>query len=578
MNPVISVKNLSVSYPNGPLVLKEVTFDVEKGACLALLGANGSGKTSLLYVLSGVIPHVISGKVIGQLRIADLDPRESGFDEIIRRVGLVQQDPESQIVATRVEAECAFGPSNLGLEREEIKSRIHWALKSVSLYRYERNETRSLSYGQKQRLTIAAALAMKPQVLLLDEPFSNIDAPSRSSILKTLKELKDIHKMTLVISTHDISRIIDIVDYVLLLSKDGEQLKFGSLREVIRDISLLHKARVQPPPLLQIGVQAGLPESPLEVEQMCAKIIELLKIQKYANQTPALSIPLDIIERPKVKAGIPILETRGLSFSYPEGQQALSDVDLCIHEGDFVGIIGPNGSGKTTLIKHFVGLLKPTRGVVRFHGRNVKEMSVGQLASHIGMVLQNPDHQLIYRPTVYDEVAYGIQMGRDIDGHAVHTRIAESLEIVGLEDKQDLYPGKLSFGEKKKLLLACMLARNPEVLVLDEPLFGLDYSGKLGLVNVLESINQNGVTIVMVTHDIDTISKCAGRLITMYQGRIVLDDETLKVLTNPGLERYDLEPPQVIQLARCLASKGVRVNLTVNQAGPGHLFTQHNDC
>ncbi len=558
MNQIINIKNLSFEYPDGTKALEGINFSIDKGKCVAVLGANGSGKTTLLYHLIGVIPHIFSGELSGEIEVTGMDMLDSNIYEITQKVSIVQQDPDAQILFTTVEAECAFAPSNFGIEKEEIENRIKWALKVTGLEGFKEKPPDTLSYGQKQRLAIAASLTIKPEILLLDEPFSNIDSVGKKEILSVLKRLKQENKLTIVISTHDISEIAEIVDYVLLLSREGKQLTFDELHEVFKHIHLIEKARVNIPPLTNLTMKLGVSPAPLTLKESYATLSNLLDkgLLKVASQTKRIN---EISNHKDI-----LLETLSLTHVYTNGNDALKDINLKIYNGDFVGIIGQNGSGKTTLIKHFVGLLKPTKGEVFFNGRSIQKFTIGELSRDIGIALQNPEHQLLHAKTVFDEIAFGLRK-RHVEEEKINSLVQQAIKIVGLEEKQDVYPAKLSFGEKKKLMLACIVAMDPQVIILDEPFFGLDYFGKINFVELLKSLNTKGYTIVVVTHNMDIIAEYASRLVVMFEGKIVLDGHTTSILDDISLEKYGIEVPQIVKLTHSLKEYGIPICYTINE-------------
>jgi energy-coupling factor transporter ATP-binding protein EcfA2 len=560
MKPAIDVKEFSLQFSDGKIALHQISFAMRNGKFVAVVGGNGSGKTTLLYSLIGVIPHIFAGKASGEVRTAGINIFDSELGDIIRAVAIVQQDPEAQILLTTVESECVFGPANLGFTIEEIKYDVLHALSVAGLEGFENKSTNSLSYGQKQRLAVAAALSMQPKILVLDEPFTHIDAMGRKAILSVLKRLKREHGVTMVMATHNISEIAEIADYMLLLSPTGKQLMFDKPMHVIKQSDLIEESQINIPPVTNLGLRLGLPEPPLTVKRAYRLIVnELLKPYR---QTSPWSFELRIAQALPIHKRDAIIKTSSLNYTYPQGDIALKDINLKIYKGDFIGIVGANGSGKTTLIKHLIGLLRPSAGKVIFKGRNIVEFTLGELAKSIGIVLQNPDHQLILLNTVFEEIAFALRK-LGIEEKEIKSRVDEAMATVGLAEKQGLYPGKLSFGEKKKLVLACIIARKPEVTILDEPFFGLDYLGKVNLAKLLQSLNNRGYTIIVVTHDMDTITEYAGRLVVMHAGRVIADDCTERILSNVRLEKYGLELPQLMGLANLLRTRlrahGIRV-------------------
>jgi len=551
---VIELDNISFQYPDGTVALRGINLQVERGGCIAVLGANGSGKTTLLHILTGIIPHLLAGQVSGRASVMGFDVVGANLRDIAQHLAIVQQDPETQILFGTVEAECAFAPSNFGLPREEIKERIEWGLELVGLAGFQKRSPGTLSYGQKQRLAIAAALAMKPEVLLLDEPFADIDPSGRKQILSALVRLKRENGLTIVVTTHDLSQVAEIVDYVLLLSVTGEALAFDHPREVIKRLDLLNKARINVAPVTRLAMRIGAQQLPLTVDECC----DLLLNSWDGNLAKVIGAEISSNIRgvsPRHRNDV-VIETVDLHYAYPRGQAALRDINLRISKGDFVGVVGPNGSGKTTLLKHLVGLLRPLRGKVLLNGQDLRRLTIGEISKEVGILLQNPDHQLLYENTVFDEIAYGL---RQLGAEQVDRRVKKAAAVVGLEEKQDLYPGKLSSGERTKLILASIIALEPEVIILDEPFFGQDYFGRAHLAQILKSLNERGHTIIVVTHNLDVISEYADRWIVLFEGKVVADDSTGNILASVSLDNYGLECPQLVALAKCLEQHGIPV-------------------
>jgi energy-coupling factor transporter ATP-binding protein EcfA2 len=339
---------------------------------------------------------------------------------------------------------------------------------------------------------------------------------------------------------------------VLLLSPQGDELALDEPSDLMKHLNLLQEASINIPPATRLAVKIGLKDLPLTADELCRRV-SLSTNERLARalaEEAASSIPA-ATSRPGAK---PVLEVSGLTYAYSGGQPALRDVSLRIHEGDFIGVVGPNGSGKSTLLKHLVGLLRPLRGAVYLDGKDTARATIGQIASTVGMLMQNPDHQLLYEDTVFDEVAFSL---KSLSSGAVRTRVRQALRVVGLEAKQEVYPGKLSYGERRKLVLASVMALEPRLIVLDEPFFGLDYFGRANLAQILKSFNERGHSIVVATHDMDTISRYADRLVVMFDGNIVADAPTGAALFSAPLEEYDLRQPDVVRVAHCLGRGGL---------------------
>lgn len=561
----IYISNLSYEYPDGTKALSGINFSACKGKCITILGANGSGKTTLLYTLIGVIPRIFSGRVSGSLKIFDMDIQNSNLYDIARKMSIVQQNPENQILFTTVEAECSFAPSNFGIDRDIIMENIKSILEFTGLEGFENRSPNSLSYGQKQRLAIAASLTNNPEVLLLDEPFTNIDSTGKAKILSILKKLKLEKGLTLIISTHDISEIIDIVDYVLLLSEDGKQLAFKETKEIFQDLNLIYNARVYIPPLVELSIYLKTKNKFFKLDDAKREIIQLLKSNPIKKINLIKKSQREINRsHPQLVKGEILLETINLDYSYPGGKHALKNINFKLFKGDFLAIIGENGSGKTTLIKNLIGLLRPYSGKILYNKKNILNYSLSELSKIIGISLQNPEVQLLYEKTAYDEIAFSLRE-LHLDESEIDKKVRSAAKLVDLEQKLGAYPAKLSFGQKKKLVLASLIASESQLIILDEPFFGLDYFGKTNFVDLLKSLNKKGFTIIVITHNIDFVAEFANKLIVLSDGRIILQGDTEQVLYNILSGGYNIDAPTTLKLTYSLKDFGVPICYTMNE-------------
>jgi energy-coupling factor transport system ATP-binding protein len=553
---VVSVEGLSFSYVGDIRALRGVSFQLRRGELLAVMGPNGAGKTTLCYILSGIIPNIYGGERRGRVRVFDFDPWDRPIYETAERCGIVLQDPETQLMMPDVRMELAFGPSNLGVPKAEIDRRIREALHIVGMEGYEERSPGELSGGEKQRIALAATLTMEPELLILDEPTSQLDPIGTSDVLAAIKRIKE-RGATVLMTTHKTEEVVDLADRVLILH-EGVVAAYGSPREVLTQVGLLEKVGVKVPQvsryfhsLREQGLKTGMPINLEEAVESLRDLIERGMVRVDSE--------LDLRGRRGVRKGEPILEARDLTFVYPGPPEvvALRDVDITIHEGEFVGIVGQNGSGKTTLVKNLVGLLRPTKGAVFFKGRDTGEMSVGELSRSIGLILQNPDYQL-FTISCWEEVAFGLR-NIGVPKEEVEKRVMEALRLVGLEEEQDAFPFRLSFGDRRKLAVAAIVSMGPQVLIMDEPTTAQDHKGRYMLADLAKRLHDEmGRTIIMITHDMDLIARYADRLVVMKDGRIILDEPTREAFQKVELlEEAFLKPPQIMRLALALKDRGV---------------------
>lgn len=551
--------SLSFSYVGDIQALREVSFQLKRGELMAIMGPNGAGKTTLCYILSGIIPNIYGGERRGRVEVLGFDPWDRPIYETAERCGIVLQDPETQLVMPDVRMELSFGPSNLGIPKGEIHQRIQEALSIVGMEGYEERSPGELSGGEKQRIALAATLTMEPELLILDEPTSQLDPIGTSEVLTAIKRIKEKKGTTVLMTTHKTEEIVDLADRVLIIY-EGRVTAYGSPRNVLTQVELLERVGVKIPQVSRyfhrLRSERGLDiEMPVNLEEARRGLRGLI-------EGGVVGVLRDISPGEREgdgKGGEPILEARNLTFHYlgPPEVVALRDVNIKIYEGEFVGIVGQNGSGKTTLVKNFVGLLRPTEGEVLFRGRDTREMSVGELSKRIGLILQNPDYQL-FTISCWEEVAFGLRnMG--MPKKEVEVRVREALKLVGLEEEHDAFPFRLSFGDRRKLAVAAIVSMGPEVLIMDEPTTAQDHGGRYMLADLAKKLHDEmGRTIIMITHDMDLIARYADRLVVMKEGQIILDKPTREAFKEvETLREAFLKPPQITRLALALKDQGV---------------------
>ncbi len=558
---MVEVRNLSFTYPNKVKALKNVSFKVEKGETLAIMGRNGAGKTTLCYHLNGVIPNVMLGDVKGEVIVAGMKTSEHAIYELTQKVGMLLEDPEGQLVSADVLGEVCFGPENLGLPKDEILRRAKWALKIVRLEGLEDRSPSELSGGQKQRLAIAAILTMLPEVLVLDEPTSQLDPIGTTEVFSVIEDLKEKHRMTIIIVTHKSELVAEFADKVLILDK-GKVLAVGEPHEVFKKVNLLNETGVQPIPVSLLFKKLNSEEIPVTINEAKNYLLKILKGRGILK-----------FDRGKFRENLtkrneePILEAKDLSFVYPGPPpvQALTDINIKIYPGEFVGIIGQNGSGKTTLVKCFLNVLRPTKGEILFKGGNIEKFTIAELATKIGLILQNPDHQL-FTLSVREEIEFGLK-NLNITRDEVNRRVEEALSLAGLSGKEEMFPFSLSFGDRRKLVVAAITAMKPEVVILDEPTTAQDFPGRYAIMDLAKKLNKQGKTIIVITHDMNLVAEYAKRCIVLRNGKVLLDGPTSRVFTEVEiLKKAFLRPPQITRLARSLRDYGLYEGLlTVNE-------------
>jgi energy-coupling factor transport system ATP-binding protein len=555
MGIAISIEDLSFTYPfNQRPALHHIQTQIEDGTFVVVMGHSGAGKSTLCYCLNGLIPQFFRGIYQGCVWVKGKEVALHKVSDWSRLVGLVFQDFEAQLFSTNVELEMAFGPENHCLTRSEIEKRINRYLSFVGLEGHRHREPSSLSGGQKQRLAIGSVLALEPEILVMDEPTTDLDPQGRDEILSIANRLREEGR-TLLMVDHDPETAID-ADLVILL-REGKVVAQGSPENVLRDQSLLQSSGVKLLPMLELFHSMGWPGNPLKVNDSMEIIKRLGLAQRKESEWTKQPLP-------EVK-GKPILWTEGLHYTYPiYGLEALRGIDLSIYEGEFVALLGQNGSGKTTLAKQFNGLLKPTSGQVWVQGKPTKEYTQREMAQRVGYVFQNPDHQIFAR-TVKEEVGFGLKV---LGEHpkAIEKRVAEVLEIVGLEGYETKVPFTLTKGERQRVAVASVLAAQPQIIILDEPTTGLDIHHQKAIMEVLKQLNQKGHTIIIITHSMWVATEYARRTIVMKEGRILSDGPTRLVFADEeGLSRASIQAPSLVKLSNWLGTKALTIEEMVKE-------------
>ncbi|MBS7652816.1 MAG: energy-coupling factor transporter ATPase [Candidatus Bathyarchaeia archaeon] len=551
---IIDVRELWYTYPNASNPsLKGLNMEIERGEFVLLTGPSGCGKTTFCRCLNGLIPHFYDGELRGDLRVSGLSTREHPIAELARHVGLVFQNPDNQIFALTVEKEVAFGPENLGLKRGEIIEAVEWALEVTGIAELRYRGTNELSGGQKQRLAIASVLAMRPEIIVLDEPTSFLDPLGAERIFEVLERLRREFGITIILIEHRVDLAVRYADRVIVFD-EGRVIADGPPEEVFgAEESRL--AGVGTPKIIELskrlarrGLRIG--GLPVSVEEFVSKMRKTLSTQGPPEVRRLRR------KEPGFTSGTPIIEVEEIHYTYPNGTHAIDGVSLTLNRGEFLAIMGENGAGKTTLVKHFNGLLKPQRGRVLVDGLDTSKTSVAALARKVGLVFQNPDDQL-FAESVEEEIKFGLRNFGFEDG-VIEKRVEWALNLLDIERYRKSSPFTLSGGERKRVALASVLAWDPEVVVLDEPTIGQDYAQKERLRHFLMQLRTRGKTIITVTHDVEFVAENRPRVILMAGGRIIADGPMERIMTDfETLTRASIAPPEIAKAFRGLSDYGL---------------------
>ena len=491
--------------------IEDVTFELRPGEILLVAGASGCGKTTLARCVNGLIPRTYKGELHGLIRVFGEETAAWPMARISQKVGTVLQDPERQILGTKVLLEVAFGLENLSLPRAEILDRVEEALHYLNITSLRDRETFHLSGGEKQKVAVAGVLAMRPAVLLLDEPLASLDPASAVETLQMVRRLAD-EGMAVLLIEHRVEDVIRIHPDRVLFMADGRMRYLGPLDGLLSVVS--HR----------------------EVKLPAAMVMQ------RAAREPA---PVPLRARPAAETKGALIRFEDVTFGYADGPDILRGVNLDIHAGDVIGVLGPNGAGKTTLVKHAIGLLKPRAGRVMVNGSDTRQASVAQLAAVVGYVFQSPSHML-FAPSVNEELAFGPKnLGHP--ARQIEKEVRQALEIVHLEDRGADSPLAMSFGQQKRVSIAAILAMQSRLLVMDEPTAGQDYQNYMDFMDAILQMPAFEA-IVFITHDVDLAVSYANRVLLMADGQVRADGPPHEVLRDLTLlEACRLVPTSLLR-------------------------------
>ena len=558
----IVIKDVSFSYDiseedsgKAPrLALDGISVTIEKGSYTAILGSNGSGKSTLAKIID-VLEVPDSGKVI-------IFGKDAGNDDLFWDIRshccCVFQNPDNQIVGTIVEEDVAFGPENLGVPNPELRQRVDRALKDVGLYELRHRETTALSGGQKQKLAIAGALAMQPDILILDESTAMLDPSSRDDFLELVEKMRHEKGLTLITITHDMTEALRC-DKLIIVNK-GKAVMEGRPEEIFMSDDLWKYGLKRPVKFNFAFEIAKLTGNKLTAEDLRSDNALISALVNMLNKPGIKDPEIQETKKADTQDREVIMSVKGLSYTYDGSDvKAIDDINLDIMKGEVLGIVGECGCGKTTLISHMNAIFRPSVGDVLIHTkdgdlscRNKKDTL--KIRQNVGLVFQYPEYQL-FEETVYKDIAFGLRK-MDVPKTEQKTLIREAAYRVGLTEKElDSSPFELSGGQKRRAAMAGVLVMRPGILVLDEPASGLDPRGRQEMFTIIRCLRDSGTTIVLVSHNMDEAAVNCDRICLIDGGKIKAVGTPSELFTKERSEELKIQRPRITRFSGILKSE-----------------------
>jgi energy-coupling factor transporter ATP-binding protein EcfA2 len=558
---IVDLRDITYTYEGEATpVINAVSLRVEPGEFVLILGPSGCGKSTLLNVLNGTIPHTLRGELSGHAVVCGKSVPDTKVTNFATEVGMVFQDPEAQIINTRVRDEVCFGLENLCRPVEEIMARQAEALAYVGLPDAGDLSIFDMSGGQKQRISIAAVLAARPRLLVLDEPTANLDPAGMAEVFAVLHRLNREFNTTIVMVEHRVDELADRVSRVIMMDRgavvfDGKpRAAFARRREGHSEEAETIATSAWFPQVsefaLELATAAGIAVAP---EVMPLNVTEAIAFAEGVMAGRLAQAPARAAAPENAAAGEKLLSIRDLTFGYTREQPILKNVSLELETGSIVALLGQNGSGKTTLARALIGINRVERGTVYLGDRDISDLGPREISAEIGYVFQNPDHQFV-TDQIDEEVAYGLKV-RGYAEDFIARRVDEVLDIVDLARYRHRSPFNLSLGERRRLSVATMLVLEPRLLVLDEPTIGQDHERAQHLMRLMDRLRERySTTILMITHDVRLVAEWADRAIALRAGGIAFDGTPDVLFAQAGLLKESaLLPPPIFEVSRALA-------------------------
>ena len=556
MDKYISFNQFTFQYDaQAEATLKDISFDIAKGEKVLILGPSGSGKSTLAQCLNGIIPNIHKGQAQGQVRIDGQDIFKQSIYDKSQLVSTVLQDPDGQFIGLTVAEDLAFALENDCANQSEMKDKVTLWAERLDLTSLLNHRPQDLSGGQKQRVSLAGVLIDESPILLFDEPLANLDPKSGQETIDLIDKIhKEVGATTIIIEHRLEDVLYRPVDRILLVN-DGELLFNGSPDELLSSTLLLENG-IREPLYVTVLRQLGF-------DTRSAQNLSQLDALDLSD----LALPDRVLKDKRDSSSDSILKVEGLSVSYGDNPAIIEDLSFSLKKGERLAIVGKNGAGKSTLAKALCGFV-PSQGKLTYEGQDISQDSIAERSERIGFVLQNPN-QMISQTMIFDEVALGLRL-RGIEEAEVEERVHEVLKTCGLYSFRKWPISALSFGQKKRVTIASILVLKPEIIILDEPTAGQDYKTYTDIMTFLDSLQKQGHTIVMITHDMQLMLEHSDRCLVVVEGKIIADDKPVTILNQKDLlESANLKQTSLYTLGQKLSSDPVEVTqYYIEKGGP----------
>ena len=556
MDKYISFNQITFQYDaQAEATLKDISFDIAKGEKVLILGPSGSGKSTLAQCLNGIIPNIHKGQAQGQVRIDGQDIFKQSIYDKSQLVSTVLQDPDGQFIGLTVAEDLAFALENDCADQSEMKDKVALWAERLDLTSLLNHRPQDLSGGQKQRVSLAGVLIDESPILLFDEPLANLDPKSGQETIDLIDKIhKEVGATTIIIEHRLEDVLYRPVDRILLVN-EGELIFNGSPDELLSSTLLLENG-IREPLYVTVLRQLGF-------DTRSAQNLSQLDALDLSD----LALPDRVLKDKRDSSSDSILKVEGLSVSYGDNPTIIEDLSFSLKKGERLAIVGKNGAGKSTLAKALCGFV-PSQGKLTYEGQDISQDSIAERSERIGFVLQNPN-QMISQTMIFDEVALGLRL-RGIEEAEVEERVHEVLKTCGLYSFRKWPISALSFGQKKRVTIASILVLKPEIIILDEPTAGQDYKTYTDIMNFLDSLQKQGHTIVMITHDMQLMLEYSDRCLVVVEGEIIADDKPVTILNQKDLlESANLKQTSLYTLGQKLSSDPVEVTqYYIEKGGP----------